>query len=126
MFINKTRMFAGWIVTVAGLTPALAETSGFDRPALEQSPVAQLGFAGKGDGEETCPVTGQKLADRRLKTRLFGRDVYFCCEGCVRQALANPARYIKASLAEQRAALSGPTALGRQAHTSPAEPAICE
>lgn len=126
MFINKTRMFAIMLGAASAMTPAPAVTGALEDPAPLQSLTEPAAFAGKGDGEETCPVTGETLANRRLKATFFGRDVHCCCEGCVRQALANPARYIKASLAEQRRALNDPATLAGQAQASPAEPAICE
>ena len=52
-------------------------------------------FLGKGDGVETCPVTGEKLTSRKIKGEFFGRTVHFCCEGCLATASKNPELYIK-------------------------------
>lgn len=62
-------------------------------------------FKAKGDGEETCPVTGEKLESKDVKGEFFGRTVYFCCAGCMAEAKKSPAAYVKPTLAEQRAAL---------------------
>jgi YHS domain-containing protein len=32
---------------------------------------------------ETCPVTGDKIADHTRFVEHEGRKVYFCCDGCV-------------------------------------------
>jgi len=66
-------------------------------------------FLGKGDGVETCPVTGEKLTSRNIKGDFFGRTVYFCCGGCLATATKNPDLYVK-----KEAPKSGSTAfLGR-------------
>jgi YHS domain-containing protein len=31
---------------------------------------------------DTCPVTGDKIADRSIRTESEGKLVYFCCAGC--------------------------------------------
>lgn len=51
-------------------------------------------FIGKGDGIETCPVTGEPV-NKEIKFGFFGRTVYFCCESCRDAARKNPERYIK-------------------------------
>src|SRR5262245_20224600 len=39
-------------------------------------------FIGKGDGVTTCPVTGEAIHNKGVKTVLYRRTVYFCCAGC--------------------------------------------
>jgi YHS domain-containing protein len=58
-------------------------------------------FLGKGDGVETCPVTGEKIENKDVKADFFGRTIYFCCAGCVDQVKANPEAYVKKTHAEQ-------------------------
>jgi YHS domain-containing protein len=62
-------------------------------------------FLGKGDGVETCPVTGEAITTKDTKAEMFGRTVLFCCEGCLGDAKKNPALYVKPTLEEQRAAI---------------------
>jgi YHS domain-containing protein len=62
-------------------------------------------FLGKGDGLETCPVTGEPITDKDVKATFFGRTVYFCCPGCLNMAKKNPAAYIKRTHEEQLAAI---------------------
>jgi YHS domain-containing protein len=50
---------------------------------------------GKGDGVETCPVSGEKLTAKAISAEFFGRTVKFCCEGCLAQAKKNPERFIR-------------------------------
>ena len=51
-------------------------------------------FIGKGDGVETCPVTGAPV-NKEIKYGFFGRTVYFCCESCREAAKKNPEKFIK-------------------------------
>ena len=62
-------------------------------------------FLGKGDGVETCPVTGEAITSKDVKAEMFGRTVLFCCEGCKDEALKSPALYVKPTLEEQRTAI---------------------
>ncbi len=62
-------------------------------------------FAGKGDGVETCPVTGEPITNKDVKAQMFGRTVYFCCAGCLEDAKKNPAMYVKKTHKEQLAAI---------------------
>lgn len=66
---------------------------------------AKAEFAGKGDGVETCPVTGEPLTNKDIKAQMFGRTVYFCCPGCLDSAKKNPAMYVKKTHKEQLAAI---------------------
>ncbi|HMV51727.1 MAG TPA: hypothetical protein PLD20_35095 [Blastocatellia bacterium] len=60
-------------------------------PGAEKKDTA---FAGKGDGVETCPVTGEPV-NKNIKHGFFGRTVYFCCESCLEAAKKNPEKFIK-------------------------------
>jgi YHS domain-containing protein len=64
-------------------------------------------FLGKGDGVETCPVTGEAITSKDVKAEMFGRTVLFCCGGCLERAEKSPALYVKPTLEEQRAAIKG-------------------
>ncbi|MCI0337337.1 MAG: hypothetical protein L0226_07170 [Acidobacteria bacterium] len=61
-------------------------------------------FLGKGDGVETCPVTGETITNKDIKGDFYNRTVYFCCPGCLAKVKINPAAYIKMTLEEQVAA----------------------
>jgi len=62
-------------------------------------------FKGKGDGVETCPVTGEPLLNKDNKAQFFGRTVYFCCPGCLDEAKKTPAAYLKKTHKEQLLAI---------------------
>ncbi len=64
-------------------------------------------FMGKGDGIETCPVSGETISSKTNKAEFYGRTVYFCCEDCLAAAKKNPAKYVKKTEAEQIAAVKG-------------------
>jgi YHS domain-containing protein len=66
---------------------------------------ADTKFLAKGDGIETCIVTGEKLESKNIKAEIFGREVYFCCNDCKEAAVKNPAAYVKKTEAEQIAAV---------------------
>ena len=51
-------------------------------------------FIGKGDGIETCPVTGEAV-NKKLKGEAMGRTFYVCCEGCMETVKKNPEAYLK-------------------------------
>ena len=55
---------------------------------------APKGFLGKGDGIETCPVTGTPV-NKELKGEVNGRVFYVCCSGCIEPIKANPDAYLK-------------------------------
>ncbi len=69
--------------------------------ALSLTALAQGDFKGKGDGIETCPVTGDKITSKDIKAELFGRTVYFCCDGCLDEVKKSPALYVKKTEKEQ-------------------------
>lgn len=60
-----------------------------DAPKKEET-----AFVGKGDGVESCPVTGEPV-NKNIKFGFFGRTVYFCCESCLEAAKKNPEKFIK-------------------------------
>lgn len=64
------------------------------KPAASASPATA--FLGKGDGVETCPVTGEPV-NKNLKGEALGRTYYVCCEGCLETVKKNPAAYLKAT-----------------------------
>lgn len=68
---------------------------------LKFSPV----FEGRGDGVETCPVTGEKITSKNFKIEHFGRTVYFCCKGCFQRGNQLPDKYIKPTMEEQQQAV---------------------
>lgn len=51
-------------------------------------------FMGKGDGIETCPVTGEAIS-KEVSVEIDGRTVYACCPGCLDKIKKNPAMYLK-------------------------------
>jgi YHS domain-containing protein len=53
-------------------------------------------FLGKGDGEETCPVTGDPVV-KELKGEVDGQTFYVCCAGCIETVKSNPTAYLKKS-----------------------------
>lgn len=61
-------------------------------PGAKAEPTAE--FLGKGDGIETCPVTGAPV-DREIKFGFAGRTVYFCCASCRDAFKKNPERYLR-------------------------------
>lgn len=63
---------------------------------------AEVKFMGKGDGVETCPVTGEPV-NKNLKGEALGRTFYVCCEGCLDTVKQSPAAYLKPIAAEKSA-----------------------
>ena len=76
------------------------------KKAAKTTTVAEK-FLAKGDGIETCIVSGEKLENKNIKAEFFGREVYFCCNDCLAAAQKNPAAYVKKTEAEQIAAVQG-------------------
>lgn len=64
-------------------------------------------FLGKGDGVETCPVTGEALTSKNIKGEFFGRTVYFCCEGCLATAKKSPELYVTREAPKAKTAFLG-------------------
>jgi YHS domain-containing protein len=57
---------------------------------------AKVAFLGKGDGIETCPVTGEPV-NKSSKHEANGQTFYVCCDGCAETVKKNPAAYLKKS-----------------------------
>jgi YHS domain-containing protein len=55
---------------------------------------AEKKFLGKGDGFETCPVTGEAV-NKNVKYEVNGRVFYVCCEGCADVVKKNPDLFLK-------------------------------
>ncbi|MCS7064943.1 MAG: hypothetical protein NZL85_01575, partial [Fimbriimonadales bacterium] len=51
-------------------------------------------FAGKGDGINTCPVSGEPV-NKEVWAEIKGRKVYFCCANCRSKAVKEPDKYIR-------------------------------
>ena len=77
-----------------------------------QPAVVAAKFLAKGDGIETCIVTGDKLESKNIKAEIFGREVYFCCNDCKDAAVKNPAAYVKKTEVAQIAAVKAIMAKG--------------
>src|SRR5262249_20791057 len=60
----------------------------------DKSKDAETKFLGKGDGIETCPVTGEPV-DKNLKSEVNGQTFYVCCESCIETVKKNPSAYLK-------------------------------
>lgn len=56
--------------------------------------VDDAGFLGKGDGINTCPVSGQPV-DRAIKFGFDGRTVYFCSASCREAFKKSPESYLR-------------------------------
>lgn len=54
--------------------------------------VAPAQATGRGDGQTTCPVTGEPV-DAKMATAWQGKTVRFCCVSCRTAFRENPARY---------------------------------
>ena len=65
-----------------------------EHPLPDAPKKEETAFVGKGDGVETCPVTGEPV-NKNIKHGFFGRTVYFCCESCLEAAKKNPEKFIK-------------------------------
>jgi len=55
---------------------------------------AEKKFLGKGDGLETCPVTGEAV-NKNVKYEVNGRVFYVCCEGCADVVKKDPDLFLK-------------------------------
>ncbi len=56
---------------------------------------AGTGTDTKAIGNETCPVTGEKIEKQSEVTFEYKGKVYnFCCMGCIAEFKANPEKYI--------------------------------
>ena len=81
------------IMLAAALTiVASAQDKKTAKPAAKKAKAVK--FMGKGDGIETCPVTGEPV-NKELKGEADGQTFYVCCAGCLDTVKANPAAYLK-------------------------------
>ncbi|HEU0173765.1 MAG TPA: hypothetical protein VFV58_05835 [Blastocatellia bacterium] len=62
--------------------------------AAQDSKGDEKKFLGKGDGINTCPVTGEAV-NKNLKYEVNGRVFYVCCEGCADVVKKNPDLFLK-------------------------------
>jgi len=62
--------------------------------ALPDATADEKGFAGRGDGITTCPVTGAPV-NKTVSAEINGKTVYFCCPACRDAVKQNPERYLK-------------------------------
>lgn len=46
--------------------------------------------------QRTCPVTGDLLGENNapFKVRIGNRDIFVCCQGCIKDLQSNPAAYL--------------------------------
>ena len=88
LYVKKTA--AEQIKAVQGMT-AKPEAH-HDHAAPATGIVAK--FMGKGDGIESCPVTGEPI-DKTIKAEINGKTVYACCAGCLEKVKKNPELYLK-------------------------------
>jgi YHS domain-containing protein len=99
LYVKKTEKEQ--LAAVAAL--AKPQHAGHDHGAAQ----AAGKFLGKGDGVETCPVTGEALTSKNVKGEFFGRTVYFCCEGCLATAKKNPELYVRKEAPKTETAFLG-------------------
>lgn len=45
--------------------------------------------------QSTCPVTGEKLTNKKFFIDTKGKRIYACCPGCIAKIKADPDKYIK-------------------------------
>ncbi len=66
------------------------------KPAPQAEPASggTKEFLGKGDGINTCPVSGEPV-NKDVWADIKGRRVYFCCTNCRSKALKDPDKYIR-------------------------------
>lgn len=114
--MNRTSLYTRLLVTLVALLALVVAAQAHDKHKKQdkhkdhkQTAKADQSnkFMGKGDGIETCPVSGEAITSRTNKAEFYGRTVYFCCEDCLAAAKKNPALYIRKTEAEQIAAVKG-------------------
>lgn len=83
-------------------------------PAQSKAAPSDSKFLGKGDGIDTCPVTGEAV-NKTLKAEVNGRTFYVCCEGCIDTVKKSPDLYLKPEkkAASASAPAAGSTFLGK-------------
>jgi YHS domain-containing protein len=71
-------------------------------------PIAALADSAKTDTYplKTCVVSGEKLGEmgKPYSYTYEGREIRFCCKGCVKDFKADPAKYLKKLDAAQKTA----------------------
>ncbi|NOT59962.1 MAG: hypothetical protein HOP19_07020 [Acidobacteria bacterium] len=96
MYIKKTE--EAQKAAVAGMAKSAGHGHGDSHAAMNhgdsQDKGAATKYIGKGDGIETCPVTGEPI-NKNLKGEAMGREFYVCCEGCLDMVKKNPTAYLK-------------------------------
>lgn len=103
----KQHAFLLTLTLLGGLVfAAFAQHADHQDKSGKQAP-AEGKFLAKGDGVESCPVSGEKLESKNVKADFYGRTVYFCCEDCLATAKKQPELYIKKTEAEQKEAVKG-------------------
>jgi YHS domain-containing protein len=94
--IVKTRRGSILIATSNDAT-TVAMLHGYADEQQRMQQTAQGGakeFAGKGDGINTCPVSGEPV-NKNVWAEIKGRKVYFCCGNCRAKAQQDPDKYIR-------------------------------
>lgn len=78
-----------WIVAAA---PAFAQPAGEAKTAATQAKDQKDTYP-----LDTCPVTGAKLGEmgKPYVHEYKGREIRFCCKGCVKKFEADPEKYLK-------------------------------
>jgi YHS domain-containing protein len=107
-FMLKNVMLLLALVAISGVMgSALAQKAAKNKAGKKAAKgvLPEIKFLAKGDGIETCIVTGEKLENKTIHAEFFGREVYFCCNDCKDAAVKNPAAYVKKTEAEQIAAV---------------------
>lgn len=103
--MKKLVTLAFALIIVAALAAlSLAQNAKPAKTVAKPAPKA-VKFLGKGDGINTCPVTGEEIDSKDTHADFYGRTVYFCCGGCLAKAEKNPAVYLKRTKAAQIAAV---------------------
>ena len=74
--------------------PAAHESHADHHAAMNHDTAMDGKYIGKGDGLESCPVTGEPV-NKNLKGEAMGRTFYVCCEGCMATVKKNPEAYLK-------------------------------
>lgn len=90
-YVKKTEM-----AQIAAVKAAMAKagSSHGDHGDHHGKPAGEAKFLGKGDGVETCPVTGEAIS-KEVSVDIDGRTVYACCPGCLDKIKKNPELYLK-------------------------------
>lgn len=92
LYIKKTE--EAQKAAVAGMAKSAGHGHGDHHAAMNQDKAVASKYIGKGDGIETCPVTGEPN-NKNLKGEAMGREFSVCCEGCLAMVKKNPEAYLK-------------------------------